>query len=400
MYAPWEAVAGLPITEPYWFVTTVGGQPAWVMAQLFERRVLTFTPSNAPEFQVEMGNVGRHYWEWRYGRPPAAVDMLRVEPSPRELSPNGALVAWAATEPVHGSVVYGPRSNALDLQAGGGDAVVEASVTLPDLVPATRYFWRVVAVDGAGTLRRSPLATFTTPGLPPPLPPPEPAPAPPSGGRIVCLTFDDGPLGGTAEVLDVLGGRIPATFFLVGANGGGLQSSLVPRMLNEGHQIGNHTFSHVPMTKSGYLNTYGDLSNPAALAAFQENYNRNERQYRAVLGSGGQVFRLARLPGDGRAVQINGRYVYVDATNAMGLLHVGWDMELAPSGVFGHLPYGNWQGIAGLAASSPSLPAPGSILLLHDATLHGRSGLLVAMIQVLANNGYGFGHVNGAGGCG
>jgi len=99
-------------------------------------------------------------------------------------------------------------------------------------------------------------------------------------------------------------------------------------------------------------------------------------------------------------VQINGRYVYLDATNAMGLAHVGWSMELAPNGVFGHVPYGNWQGIAGLAATTPGLPAPGSILLLHDATLGGRSGLLAAMIQVLANNGYGFGHINAAGGCG
>lgn len=398
LYAPWETVTGLPITEPYWFVTTVGGQPAWVLAQLFERRVLTFTPGNAPDYQVEMGNVGRHYWEWRYGRPPGATDMLRVEPAPRELGPNTALVAWAATEAVHGTIAFGPLANALPGQAGSADPVVEASVVLPDLVPATRYFWQLVAVDAAGTTRRSPLSTFTTPGLPPP--PPQPQPAPPSGGRLVCLSFDDGPLGGTAEVLDVLGGRIPATFFLVGANGGGLQASLVPRMLNEGHQLGNHTFTHVPMNKAGYVNTYGDLSDPNALAAFQENYNRNERHFRAVLGSGGPVFRLARLPGDGRAVQINGRYVYVDATNAMGLVHVGWSMELAPNGAFGHLQYGNWQGIAGLAASSPNLPAPGSILLLHDATLRGRSGLLVAMIQVLANNGYGFGHINAGGGCG
>lgn len=396
LYAPWEAVAGLPITEAYWFVTTVGGQPAWVLAQLFERRVLTFTPSNAPEYQVEMGNAGRHYWEWRYGRPPAAVDLLRVEPAPRELSPNSALVAWTATEPVRASIVWGTRSDALDAAAGGGDPLTEAAVTLPELLPGTRYFWRVLALDSVGTTRRSPLATFTTPGLPPP--PIQPSPAP--GGNIVCLTFDDGPLGGTAEVLDVLGGRVPATFFLVGANGGGLQASLVPRMLNEGHQIGNHTFSHVPMTKSGYLNTYGDLSDPNALAAFQENYYRNERHFNALLGSSGRVFHLARLPGDGRAVQINGRYVYVEATNAMGLVHVGWNMEFAPNGVFSHVPYGNWHGIVGLAATSPNLPVPGSILLLHDATLNGRTGLLAALIGVLANNGYGFGRVNGAGGCG
>ena len=34
--------------------------------QAFERRVLTFTPSNAATFQVEFGNIGSHYYTWRY----------------------------------------------------------------------------------------------------------------------------------------------------------------------------------------------------------------------------------------------------------------------------------------------------------------------------------------------
>ena len=67
LFVPWETVVGLPLTEPYWISAQVGGQRRWVLAQLFERRVLTFTPDNAPEFRVEMGNVGRHYWQWRYG---------------------------------------------------------------------------------------------------------------------------------------------------------------------------------------------------------------------------------------------------------------------------------------------------------------------------------------------
>jgi hypothetical protein len=57
---------GLPLTEPYWVQTLVAQEPTWVLIQAFERRVLTYTPSNAPEWQIEMGNVGRHYYEWRY----------------------------------------------------------------------------------------------------------------------------------------------------------------------------------------------------------------------------------------------------------------------------------------------------------------------------------------------
>jgi hypothetical protein len=57
---------GRPTTEPYWTTVQVGGTPHDVLIQCFERRVLTYTPENPPGWQVEAGNVGRHYREWRY----------------------------------------------------------------------------------------------------------------------------------------------------------------------------------------------------------------------------------------------------------------------------------------------------------------------------------------------
>jgi photosystem II stability/assembly factor-like uncharacterized protein len=60
-------VMGHPISEPYWAQMRVGGADRWVLIQLFERRVLTYTPSNPAPWQVEMGNVGLHYYTWRYG---------------------------------------------------------------------------------------------------------------------------------------------------------------------------------------------------------------------------------------------------------------------------------------------------------------------------------------------
>ena len=57
---------GLAITEPVWAEVRVNGVPRRVLIQAFERRVLTYTPSNDPAFQVEYGNIGRHYYTWRY----------------------------------------------------------------------------------------------------------------------------------------------------------------------------------------------------------------------------------------------------------------------------------------------------------------------------------------------
>jgi hypothetical protein len=59
---------GLPITEPYWTTVKVAGVRHDVLVQCFERRCLTYTPSNPAGWQVESGNVGQHYYQWRYGQ--------------------------------------------------------------------------------------------------------------------------------------------------------------------------------------------------------------------------------------------------------------------------------------------------------------------------------------------
>ena len=61
----------------------------------------------------------------------------------------------------------------------------------------------------------------------------------------ISLTFDDGPHPHyTPEILDILKEyNVKATFFLIGENVA-LYPELVERILAEGHEIGNHTFTH------------------------------------------------------------------------------------------------------------------------------------------------------------
>jgi peptidoglycan-N-acetylglucosamine deacetylase len=61
----------------------------------------------------------------------------------------------------------------------------------------------------------------------------------------VALTFDDGPsTEWTPKILDILKQKgVKATFFIIGANGE-TNPGLVQRTLAEGHEIGNHTFTH------------------------------------------------------------------------------------------------------------------------------------------------------------
>lgn len=68
----------------------------------------------------------------------------------------------------------------------------------------------------------------------------------------VALTFDDSPNGKTTErLLDGLRERgAHATFFLIGEQLEG-QEALVRRMAAEGHQIGNHTWTHRRLDTTG-----------------------------------------------------------------------------------------------------------------------------------------------------
>lgn len=64
--------------------------------------------------------------------------------------------------------------------------------------------------------------------------------------KCVALTFDDGPSCHTQEILDILKVQgVQATFFLLGQNAEKFPS-LVKQIYREGHEIGNHSYSHQP----------------------------------------------------------------------------------------------------------------------------------------------------------
>ncbi len=69
--------------------------------------------------------------------------------------------------------------------------------------------------------------------------------------KIVALTFDDGPYPPyTGEILDILKeNHVPATFFVIGKNVE-KHPELIQRIVDEGHQLGNHTYNHVDLLKA------------------------------------------------------------------------------------------------------------------------------------------------------
>ncbi len=71
-------------------------------------------------------------------------------------------------------------------------------------------------------------------------------------GPYIAMTFDDGPSPElTPKLLDILKARgIKATFFVVGQNAA-QYPDILKRMVAEGHEIGNHSWSHPALTKLG-----------------------------------------------------------------------------------------------------------------------------------------------------
>jgi cellulose synthase/poly-beta-1,6-N-acetylglucosamine synthase-like glycosyltransferase/peptidoglycan/xylan/chitin deacetylase (PgdA/CDA1 family) len=96
---------------------------------------------------------------------------------------------------------------------------------------------------------------------------------------MIALTFDDGPdPRWTPAILDILKQEhVPATFFIIGKNGQAYPE-LVRRIVNEGHEIGNHTFTHPNL---------GEI--PASLTELE--LNATQRLIESLVGRSAVLFR-------------------------------------------------------------------------------------------------------------
>lgn len=101
--------------------------------------------------------------------------------------------------------------------------------------------------------------------------------------KVIYLTFDAGYENGyTPAILDALKKHeVKATFFLVG-NYVATQPELVKRILEEGHQVANHTFSHP------------NMANISSKESFQKELQKLEDAFATVTGK--QMAKYYRPP--------------------------------------------------------------------------------------------------------
>lgn len=191
----------------------------------------------------------------------------------------------------------------------------------------------------------------------------------PTEEKKLYLTFDAGfENGNTEKILDALKGHgVKATFFLVG-NYFETQPDLVRRMVEEGHTVGNHTYSHPDMS------AIGDEE------SFREELEKNEALYKEVTGQ--EMPKLYRPP-QGKFCESN-----LKMAQKLGYRTVFWSLAYVDW-------YENDQPTP-QQAYDKLLPRvhPGAVVLLHS-TSKTNGEILDELLGKWEELGYSFGDLAG-----
>lgn len=168
------------------------------------------------------------------------------------------------------------------------------------------------------------------------------------GIRRVYLTFDDGPSIYTEELLDILAQyNVKATFFVT-AKGKESYGDIYRRIVEEGHTLGMHSYSHE------YSNIYASLEN------FQEDI---ETLRNFLYRETGTVSRFYRFPGgSSNTVTDTDVHEFIRYLNAMDIDYFDWNVS---SGDASSVHPGSDEIVEHVMREIPARRV--AVVLMHDA---------------------------------
>ncbi len=136
--------------------------------------------------------------------------------------------------------------------------------------------------------------------------------------RKVYLTFDDGPSSNTNKILDILAQYdVKATFFVVGKEGEWAEDAY-NRIVEEGHTLGMHSYTHV------YQSIY------ASVEAYAEDLNRLRDYLYEITGVESQ---FVRFPGgSSNTVSDLDMHTFITYLNEQGITYFDWNVSSGDAG--------------------------------------------------------------------
>jgi polysaccharide deacetylase family sporulation protein PdaB len=169
--------------------------------------------------------------------------------------------------------------------------------------------------------------------------------------KQVALTFDDGPDSRyTVKILDILKKYdVKATFFVIGQHAAA-NPEVMKRMVKEGHQIGNHSWDHVDLTKLG-------------ADSLKDEINKTDDKIKEYTGNKTQLIRAPY-----------GALSGLVASTAAESEHkfIGWSVDTR-----------DWEGVSAsqILDNVKKELKPGAIILQHSAG--GKHGNLANTVEAL-----------------
>lgn len=191
--------------------------------------------------------------------------------------------------------------------------------------------------------------------------------------KVVYLTFDDGPSLQTERVLDILLEKdVKATFFVVG-NTTQFGIAMYNRIVDEGHSIGVHTFSH------DYVDIYRDVE------SFLDDFYK---MFNLIYETTGVRTRIFRFPGGSvNAYNVTNYMPIISEMCRRGFIYHDWNVDGGDAQIT--LPYTK-TGVYNRVVSGARRNEV-SIVLLHDSRSKGITvDALVDIIDTLHREGYRF----------
>lgn len=181
---------------------------------------------------------------------------------------------------------------------------------------------------------------------------------------VIALTFDDGPDPRyTPVILDYLRRYdAKATFFVIGRNAERFPD-LLRRVVREGHEVGNHTYSHPLRLRQ---EDGGEIA---------RELRKTEELVAALTGYQTRVF---RPPGGAYNAQL------IATAKSLGYEIIIWSWTTNPSDAYA-------PGAPKIVQRVTENATPGDIVLLHDANGHLQTAVaLPDILRILSEKGFRF----------